>query len=622
MTLPGFTAPGAAWLFTLLVPLVVFYFLKLKRPRLTIPSLVLWRQVMNDNRVNSPFQKFKRNLLLLLQLLLLLLLVLAAMQPFLRKNASRAVRLPVLIDNSASMAALDKAGGLSRLAASKKRVREMIDTLPGNEELCLISFAKTARKRSSFTNDRRVLREALDAIEIEDVPGDIEDALRLAQALARTAPFDGVLVLSDGNFPAQANFELSFKLNYQRLAPSGPNFGITSCNARRALGGKWDVFVQIEGSADAEGGGTVEVMLDGNRVASERFTLSKGGSQRMTFSIDGERASVLQARLIPDGFDSLASDNLAWLELPAARPLIVFTPASMGAYRHALESISGVRVSEDTIATHDLVITDRVEDLGIKARMICTVGIVPPELQKLVSIAQQPATPVDWRRDSPLLQHVEFADVIAMDDPRSREGVSTNAFTNAGFDILVHGPHGPMILEKREGEKLSVFLLFHTDRSTLPYRVGFPVFVTNLVQAAMKQARIAEADSNRTGVLPPVTLQPDRDFEIIAPDGTRRREKSDANGVLSGIPAPRTGLYAVLENGTPKARIGASLLSPAETTLKTVEQIQFNDQLKVSASAVPLKTDRSLWYPLACAAFGLLLLEWWFFQRKPGGLAR
>ena len=98
-----FTALSSAWLAALFVPLVAFYFLKLKRPRHDVSSLVLWRQVIADQRVNSPFQKFKRNLLLLLQILLLALLVLAAMQPLLRSGASRAERLPVLIDVSASM---------------------------------------------------------------------------------------------------------------------------------------------------------------------------------------------------------------------------------------------------------------------------------------------------------------------------------------------------------------------------------------------------------------------------------------------------------------------------------------------------------------------------------------
>ena len=58
-----FLANQWAWLFLLLVPLVIFYFLKLKRPRLEIPSLALWRSVLNDQRVNSPFQRFKRNIL-------------------------------------------------------------------------------------------------------------------------------------------------------------------------------------------------------------------------------------------------------------------------------------------------------------------------------------------------------------------------------------------------------------------------------------------------------------------------------------------------------------------------------------------------------------------------------
>src|SRR5215210_4200252 len=95
---PTFTALSSAWLLLLLVPLVAFYFLKLKRPRQVIPSLVLWRQVLDDQRVNSPFQRFKRNLLLLLQLLLLALLILAAMQPLLRRAAGGSQRLPVLID--------------------------------------------------------------------------------------------------------------------------------------------------------------------------------------------------------------------------------------------------------------------------------------------------------------------------------------------------------------------------------------------------------------------------------------------------------------------------------------------------------------------------------------------
>src|SRR5690606_32099669 len=114
------------------------YFLKLRRPRAEVPSLALWRQVMNDQRVNSPFQKFKRNLLLLFQLLLLLALTLAAAQPFVRGDAANADYVPVLIDQSASMAALDRQGGTSRLDEAKDEIRQLIDDLLPGQRLSII----------------------------------------------------------------------------------------------------------------------------------------------------------------------------------------------------------------------------------------------------------------------------------------------------------------------------------------------------------------------------------------------------------------------------------------------------------------------------------------------------
>ncbi len=111
----------------------------------------------------------------------------------------------------------------------------MIDGLASDQELCLISFNNAPHKLTGFTNNKRLLRDALDQIEVADVPSDLEQALRLVQALGRSEPFDEVLLFSDGNFPPRVNFDLSFKLNYQRLPPAGPNLGITAFSAQRAV---------------------------------------------------------------------------------------------------------------------------------------------------------------------------------------------------------------------------------------------------------------------------------------------------------------------------------------------------------------------------------------------------
>src|ERR1039458_2624147 len=162
----------------------------------------------------------------------------------------------------------------------------MIDGLASGQELCLISFDSTPRKLTGFTNNKRLLRDALDQIKIADV------ATALVQALGRSETFDEVLLFSDGNFPPRVNFDLSFKLNYQRLSPAGPNLGITALSAQRAVTGGWDVFVQIEGSADAEGNAAVELFQDGNSIANERITVARGRAQRMVFQTKGDRAAA------------------------------------------------------------------------------------------------------------------------------------------------------------------------------------------------------------------------------------------------------------------------------------------------------------------------------------------
>lgn len=630
----GFYALSSAWLFFLVIGLVVFYFLKLKRPRLDIPSLLLWRQVISDSRVNTPFQRFKRNLLLLLQLIILLLLILATLQPYWQGEAARAHRLPVLIDCSASMAALDRPGGSSRLQAAKEKVRALIEGLLPDQELCLITFGRTARKRTHFTNNKRILREALDSIQVEDVPSRIEDALRMTQALARTVTFEEVLLLSDGNFPAQADFELPFNLNYQQLPGAGPNIGITSLNARRSEDGNWDVFVSVEGACEAGAGVTVEFSRDGEIVGRQRVRLgakkalaspqSANRSRRLILRIPGERASSLMVKLKPDSFDSLRCDNTAFLDIPAMRSLWVWTPRSMSSYRLALRGLSGIRLfpqegSDEALDAYDLVITDSRGDLTVEGRTCFYVGLIPEDLKKLMSVTQDGSEVIDWRRGSGLLAHVELKDLVIIDQPRSKDGVQESDFENLGYEVLLHGERGPLLLEKREstsgGEKLSFYLLFHSDRSTLPYRIGFPILLANLVQLAQAAAGLAECRSNRTGVLPALTLLADRLYLVEGPDGSGREHRSSHDGRLRGIPAPRVGIYEIREKGAPKTRVGASLLSTSETLLRAIDKIHFSE-LSVAAASAPLKTDKSLWLRIAMLAFCVLLGEWWYFNRR------
>ncbi|MFO8009132.1 MAG: hypothetical protein R6V05_15515, partial [Candidatus Brocadiia bacterium] len=433
-----------------------------------------------------------------------------------------------------------------------------------------------------------------------------------------------VLVLSDGNFPTRVHFDLSFELNYQRLPAGGPNVGITSLNARRTPEGNWHVFASVPASSRSVPA-TVQLLRAGEPIAEQRATPSPDQPERIVFRVPAQEEASVEVRLVPDDFDSLAADNQAYLHLPAIRPLQVFVPSAMTAFRHALRACPDLVLHDEEESEHglayDLVVSDRTEDTSVQGRTRLYIGLVPAELSEAISVEPQPAAVVDWRRSSPLLQYVELSDVVILEEPTAGQQVDERTYEELGWEALIHGRAGPLLMRRQDGERVTYHFLFHTDRSTLPYRVGFPIVVSNLVQLALEHAGLAEVRPHRTGVLDGVALDPQADYVVRGPDGSRRKVTSDDAGVLPTLPAPRAGLYRVMQGGRRRATLAASLLSAAETRLSAVARLEFDEDLTVEASAGGLRMDRTLWPLLAALAFCVMIGEWWYYNRRPGGYA-
>ena len=210
---------------------------------------------------------------------------------------------------------------------------------------------------------------------------------------------------------------------------------------------------------------------------------------------------------------------------------------------------------------------------------------------------------------------MQLRDVQINDDVQQADEFRDGDLEDLGYEVLAHGRNGAVILQQREGRKLRFFILFHPDRSTLPYRVAFPVLVKNTIDVAFYEAAIGEVRGLKTRILPPLTLTGNRTCEIQLPDGTSLTAKTDESGTLAGVPALQVGEYLVKDATGEPERLSLSLLSTDETSLATVQEIQFSE-LSVEASGSVIESDRPLWSPLAMIAFGVLLLEWWFYQRR------
>ena len=102
-----FLSPLALALFALALPLVLLYFLKVRRRERSVPSLLLWAPALRDREASAFFQRLQRDPLLILQILALLALSLALARPVATVMGEGARKLVVVLDTSASMRARD-----------------------------------------------------------------------------------------------------------------------------------------------------------------------------------------------------------------------------------------------------------------------------------------------------------------------------------------------------------------------------------------------------------------------------------------------------------------------------------------------------------------------------------
>jgi hypothetical protein len=608
----GFALPVYAWLAALALPVVAFYLLKLKRERQEVPSLALWRKVLADQRVNSPFQRFRRHLSLWLALAALAALALAAMQPWWRSGPAPADRLPVLVDVSASMGARAIAGGPTRLDEARARVLALVERLGPGTSLCLVALGGQARRLTPFTDDRAELRRALDGLAVENAAPDLAGACRLLGAIARGEPCRRALLVTDGNLPAQVDAELPMSLDIERVAPGGANLGLTTLAARRTRDGRWEVLAQVEGSAQAERGGTLEIRR-GDEVLGER-AVAPGplGAQRVAVTVAADAEQVLEVRLRPDGFDALAADDRACVALPRLRPLRAWVAPALATWRKAIAAQADVTMAEHDC---DLVVTDRAEDLRRGAAVRLGVGVVPEALTALVAVGDGGSTVVDRRLGEPLLAHVGLGDLVIAEKVAWQAGAGEAEAERRGFTVLVHGDRGPLLVAAQNGRSRDLYLLFHSDRSTLPWRLGFPLLAGNLVDLARRLRGLDEAAARRTGTLTVEGCPPGAELRLEGPEVAGATATADAEGVVTGLPAPAVGVYH-LTGPDLRRDLGTGLLDRGETRLESVDRLRLRE-VAVAADAPPAPAQALLWRWLALAALALLLFDWWWGNRRP-----
>jgi len=624
--------------------LVILYFLKLKRREVVVSSTFLWQQAIQDLRVNSPFQRLRKNLLLFLQLLALLLLLLALARPVGDLGESRGADTILLLDVSASMQSTDGGpDGQTRFERMRAEAQRLIDGLGYEDRAALIAFADESWPVSPLTNSRSTLTAALNELRPSDRPSAFAPAI---QRLRSQIPTDGappqVYVFSDGRVGELSGVELDAEvpLHYVRLGERGDNVGIVGVDVR--LGGVGEgsrMFVSVLNASDADVSCGVDVYLelpDGTEELLDSRDLDVPAGQIAPVLFESDLAEG-HVRVELDHEDAFPADDVAYALLRPQEALRVLLVSDGNLFlqrafeadalvlkdgRGLLPRIEPAAFDPDSpdLLNFDMIVLDRFAAERLGPGNYLTFGRAPPfeglEDKGLVNDVRV----LDWDETHDVARFVNFA---TLQLPTARR------FTARPKDTeIVRSDKGPLVLLAQEEDKLAVVCSF--DLLSLPvegawtFDPSFPIFLANATRylgGAGQTRRSLLLPSGGVAELrfPPGTVS----AEVTEPSGaTRTLEIHSGDDALRVAGLGEAGFYQVELHDADGALLRATefavnLSSQSESQIAPVEELRLGDErdpIAAQASAEP--PQRDLWKWATLVALALIMLEWWVYNRR------
>lgn len=332
------------FLWLALIPIALWLFRR-KAKRIPVSTLLFFRSLAREHQESAWLRRLKRLLALMLSILVLGFAAFALSRPYREGGGDTPKSLVILLDRSASMAAMD-AQGRSRLDEAKARLRERLASLPENVVCSLVLYDANAEVAQSRSTNRRELLRLIEQVQVSPIQDRVEEGLSVARRLASLDAPSQLWMATDSSVkpPSTPSQEKENILLLDVALQSPLNVGITGFQIRPAplARNRFESFVEVSAAAANANATdcTLEARLDGRPVQLRELSLKPGESARLVMPLDGGKGQRLELEVRAKG-DCLAWDNIALSPLPETQPLVVawFTEAPDPFVELALSSL-------------------------------------------------------------------------------------------------------------------------------------------------------------------------------------------------------------------------------------------------------------------------------------------
>jgi hypothetical protein len=603
-----FLTANALWWLLLSLPIIFFYLLKLKRKRLVVPTVFLWQRALQEVEANAPFRRLRKNLLLLLQLAALTGLVFAIARPLITVEGLANGNTVIIIDATASMNARDEDGD-SRLNRAKQIAHELVGGMSGDDRAAIIESSGRVTVRSSFTTDRAALHSAIDDVVETDTSGDLADALRLAEQIAKSESDAGIVIIGDGGGNASpAEIDPTLSLRFVRVGTRAQNLGLTRMNSRSAEGGtQRELFASIANFSDSDREVTLQLRIDGALVDARNVKIAAADRSGAVFESLPTASGLAELRFDTD--DDLSADNVAYTYLEEFRkPRVAVLSQNQFliqafAVNDEVDARRIVSLSDVNLEEFDCAVIEGPSESLPSLEGKALLAINPPDVPGYWQVSgtqEQPAiSEVD--RAHPINSYLNYAD-LHIEKSRTRQTVSW-------LKPIVSSDSQGLIWAGENASSRIVLVGFGLPDSDLPLKVEFPILITNCV-AWLTGRENVESERIARGGQPVVLRSSAPEITVTNPTGDSEPvSMMNGNGVYSAT--NRVGLYSV----TDEAPFAVNLLSESESDTTPRESIRTRSG-EVSSGGNAHRSEKEVWWWIALAGIAFLSFEWIVYHRR------
>lgn len=297
----GFTNLWPLFLLLTIPPVIMLYILKRKYKEEVISSSLLWKEVYKNTRANTPWEKFKKNIMLLLQVIIILSVILALMSPFINIGGKTYKNVIIVVDNTASMNTMydDK---LSRLEKGKLLAKEYLNSTREGTKAYIISYDGNSNLLLNGEFNKFNSESIINNISKSYNTGDISDVLSFVKAIG-----DGIgeeyeaLIFTDKQTSIS---DINGKLVY--LGNSGLNASIDNIS-HKVVDGKIKVIANVTNNGDKEYEGDFSLYNGDKLLEVNKINLGVSESKTLSFELDSLSDDYLKGELSRK--DILMEDN-------------------------------------------------------------------------------------------------------------------------------------------------------------------------------------------------------------------------------------------------------------------------------------------------------------------------